>query len=558
MATVKRVGIPILKGVVLLLALNYLAGWLPLRLDLTEDGRYTLSDAAKNTLKDFEAPITVDVLLEGELPAEFLKLQAETEQILEEFGAENSRLRVEFVDPLEGVDDRETTINELQQIGLTPASVTIEEDGKVSQELVFPWAMVNFNDKTVKVPLLKNKLGATSEERVNLSVQQLEYAFADAFTKVGLTTKKKVAVIKGNNELDDLYLADFLGEIKAYYNIGAITLDSVASNPQQLLEQLKTFDLALIAKPTQPFSDPEKYVLDQYIVNGGRSLWLIDQVAMELDSLFNPTGSNLAINRDLNLNDFFFKFGIRLNTDLVSDLYNTPIVLATGDADASQYDPLPWVYHPMVFSRNDHPINNNIEALRLQFTGSIDTLGNSYNKTVLLSSSPLSKSEGIPRQIALSGISNKPDQQAYAGNGNLPLAVLVEGDFNSAFTNRVKPLRLKDAIEQGESNKMLVIADGDLIKNQIRQGRPLPLGYDKWTNGSFGNKAFLINSMNYLLDDTGLINIRNKKVAIALLDQKKIADQKMKWQLLNVLLPVGLLLIFGITANRLRKRKFAS
>ena len=538
-----------------LVLLNVISDAVYSRFDLTEDERYTLSEPALNSVTNFTTPVIVDVLLDGKLPAEFAKLKSETRQILEEYAAHNSNIKFDFVDPLEDRGEAESTIAQLQRLGLTPANVTIEENGKVSQEMVFPWAMINHNNTTVKIPLLKNKLGASSEERINNSVQNLEYAFADAFTKLSIKEKKRIAVLKGNGELDDIYLADFLTAIRDYYNIGAFTLDSVASNPQKTLDQLKKFDLALIAKPTIAFTDEEKYVLDQYVVNGGKSLWLIDQVAIELDSLFNESGSALAYPRDLNLNDLFFKYGIRINPVLVNDLYFTQIVLATGDGSNSQFNPVPWYYNPMVFSPNNHPINNNLEAIRFQFANSIDTLANKNKKTILYTSSPLSKLEGTPKQIRLDVINTPPKKESYT-DGNKALAVLIEGKFQSAFTNRIKPLKLDDYKQNGEDTKMLVISDGDVIKNQLKNGRPLELGFDKWTSNFYGNKEFLINSINYLMDDNGLINIRNKKVSIPLLDQKKIVDQKTKWQLINIGLPVILILIFGIVFNYFRKKKY--
>ena len=554
----KAVVISMIKAIIFLLLINVAGHYFNARFDLTEDNRYTLSQAAKNTVSGFENPIVVDVLLNGDdLPSEFIRLRQETKQILEEFASENSNIKFNFIDPLEDPSQRETTMAQLESIGLKPANVTTEENGKVSQERLYPWAMVNSPTKTVKVPLLKNKLGANMEERVNNSVQSLEYAFADAFTKLGIKEKKRIAVIKGNGELADITIADYLSSIKEYYNIGAITLDSVAVNPQNVLDQLKTYDLAIIAKPTEAFTDAEKYVLDQFVVNGGKSVWLIDQVAIELDSLFNPKGSALAYPRDLNLNDFFFSYGLRINPVLVNDLYFTQIVLASGDGNSAQYNPVPWYYNPMVFSRNNHPITNNLEAVRFQFANSIDTLKNKNNKTILYWSSPLSKPEGTPKQISLDIINNPPVKEDYT-KGNLPLAVLLEGSFSSAFLNRVKPVKLSGVKDQGEANSMLVVADGDIIKNQLKGGLPLELGFDKWTNNFYGNKEFLINAINYLLDDTGLINIRNKKVTIPLLDQNKIREQKFKWQLINIGLPVVIVIIFGMVFGYLRKKKYSS
>ncbi len=545
------------KAILVLVVINVIGHYIYTRYDLTEDQRYTLSQPSISSVQDFENPVIIDVLLDGNLPPEFIKLKGETQQLLEEFASENKNIKFNFVNPLEEAEASENIIAELRKLGLTPANVTIEENGKVSQEIVFPWAMVNYNNTTIKVPLLKNKLGASTEERVNNSVQHLEYAFADAFVKLNIKEKKRVAIIKGNGELEDIYIADYLTTIRDYYNIGAITLDSVASNPQKVLDQLKGFDLAIIAKPTQAFTDVEKYVLDQYIVNGGKSIWLIDEVAMELDSLFNENGSAFALERNLNLNDFFFKYGVRINPVLINDLYFTQIVLASGEGNQSEYNPVPWYYNPMVFSRNNHPINNNLEAVRFQFANSMDTLPNPYKKTILYWSSPLSKTEGTPREINLNTINTPPKKESY-NNGNQPLAVLIEGEFKSAFLNRVKPIALKGTMERGEANKMLVIADGDLIKNQVRNGRPLELGYDKWTNNYFGNKEFLVNSINYLLDDNGLINIRNKKVTIPFLDEKKIVEEKSKWQYINIGLPVVLILLFGWLFNAYRRKKYGA
>ena len=546
----------ILGGVLGVIVVNVVSNTVYQRFDLTEDRRFTLSVAALESVSSFNTPVVIDILLGGKLPSEFSRLQEETILLLEQFKSKNKNIILNLVNPLEELATRESTIISLQQLGLRPANITIEEDGKTTQELVFPWAMVNKGDRTIKVSLLKNSLGATAEERINNSVQNLEYAFADAFKKLQITDKKNIAVLKGNGELSDMYLADILTELSDYYNIGAITLDSVSSNAEAVLHQLSNFDLALIAKPTEPFTEAEKYVMDQYIIQGGRSLWLMDQVAVELDSLFNKTGSNVAIQRDLNLNDLFFKYGVRINPVLVNDLYNTPIVLANGEANNSQYSPLPWVYHPMVFSKNDHPINTNIEALRLQFANAIDTLPNGIKKTILLRSSPLSKTERVPKKISFDKLSTPLNRKDYMPHGGYPLAVLLEGEFLSVYRNRIKPVSLKKSLEKGFKNSMIIIADGDIIANQLQQGRPLELGYDKWTNNFYGNKEFLVNCVNYLLDEDGFINIRNKKVTIPLLDAEKIAQNKTKWQFIVIGLPLVLVVCGGLFNVMFRKRKF--
>ena len=544
------------KAIISIIVLNLLAGQFHYRFDLTEDGRYTLSDPAAEVAQRFGSPVVVDILLGGDLPAEFARLRSETVQLLESFASKNDNIKYNLVDPLGDPGQAEQSMAQLQGLGLQPASVTVEENGKVSNELVFPWAMVNHGERTVKVPLLKNRLGSTAEERINNSVQQLEYAFADAFTKLSLTDKKSIAVLKGNGQLEDLCMADYLGSIRDYYNIGPITLDSVATDPQKVLDQLKTFDMVLIAKPTHAFDEGEKYVLDQFMVQGGKSLWLVDRVAMEMDSIHAGGGSALALPRELNLADLFFSYGLRIEPLLVNDLYFTQIVLASGEGNDSQYNPLPWYYYPMVFSRNDHPINANIEALRLQFTSPIALLGDAYQKTVLLASSPLSKPDGVPGEVSLEMINVQPDRESY-NKGNMPLAVLVEGAFTSMYRNRVKPLKLQNVSDRGPANKMILISDGDAIKNQLSGGRPLELGYDKWTNSFYGNKEFLLNATNYLLDDTGLLDIRNKRVSIPLLDAEKIVAKKGKWTLLNIGLPLALTLLLGLGFNGYRKHRFA-
>ncbi len=550
--TVLHIG-AVFIGVVVL---NLLAGFVYARFDLTEDKRYTLSETTEQLVSGFESTVIIDVLLEGKLPAEFERLKVETSQLLEEFATVNRAIKFSFEDPLEDAEQADATIAQLQSIGLTPANVMIEEEGKRSQELVFPWAMVTYQNKTVKVALLKNKLGANTEDRINNSVQNLEYAFADAFTKLQVQEKKRIAVLKGNGELEDIYMADFLTSLREYYNIGAITLDSVDTNPQKVFDQLKTFDLAVIARPTTAFSETEKYLLDQFMVNGGKSLWMVDPVAMDLDSLNNERGSGIALPWELNLDDLLFRYGLRLKPVLVKDLYCTQIVLASGEGSSSEYNPVPWPYNPMVFSKNNHPVNRNIEAVKYQFTSALDTLPNAYTKTILAQSSPISRLESVPTEIGFDLLNSPPDKAQYT-NGDQPLSVLIEGAFVSAYTNRIHPVALERSKEEGPDNKMIVIADGDIIKNQLKQGRPLELGYDQWTNNFYGNKEFLLNCVNYLLDDTGLINIRNKEVRIPLLDAEKIADQRMKWQLINIGVPLLFILLLGFLFQMFRKGHYS-
>ncbi|EAP86031.1 gliding motility-associated ABC transporter substrate-binding protein GldG [Croceibacter atlanticus] len=546
---------PLILVVVILVIINSVSSSFFNRFDFTKDNRYTLSEAALDITNKAEAPLIVDVFLQGEFPSEFKRLQTETRSILEEFNAENPYIYFNFINPLEGNADAEAIATQFYQMGMTPARVTVKENGKNEQRIIFPWAMANYNDETVKIPLLKNNLGATTEERVNASVQQLEYVFADAFSKLLTPRKQKIAIMRGNGELPDLNIADFIKTIKPYYRVAPFTLDSVANNPIGTLEKLNEYDLVIEAKPTQAFTEQEKYVLDQYLMQGGKMLWLTEQVAFETDSLFNPSQTSFALPRTLNLDDYFFKYGIRINTELVNDLYSAPLILASGQGEDTQFNPYPWFYFPLPTATKAHPIVNNIEAVRFEYANPIDTLKNSINKTVLLTSSPTTKLDAVPRQLSLKALGQQPNLELYK-DSEQPLAVLLEGSFTSVYENRLKPFSYKNNKNNSEATAMLVISDGDIIKNKTNGNQPLELGFERYTGAAYGNKEFLLNSVNYLLDDTGLIDIRSKEISIAFLNPDKIADEKLKWQLINILLPLVLLAIFGVVFISLRKRKY--
>lgn len=544
-----------------LVLLNVIGNFIYKRFDLTQDKRFTLSEEAKQIVDKIDSPVIVDVFLKGNFPPEFQRLQSETEQLLDEFSAYNSNIKFEFINPTE--KGNESFQSQFEKFGLTPAQVSVTESGKQSTELVYPWALAHHDGKSVKIGLLKNQLGATSEERVNSSLQNLQYAFADAFKKIASEKSKKVAVLKGNGEYDDRYIADFFGTLREYYFIAPFTLDSVASNPEKTLKALQGFDLIVAAQPTEAFSDTEKYVLDQYVMNGGKSLWLLDATQMQIDTV---SGNTFAFGKDLNLNDFFFKYGIRINPNLLKDVYSAPIVLANGDEREAQYSRYPWFFSPLSSSANNHPIVSNIEAVKFDYASAIDTLPNNIKKTVLLSTSPISKIVGLPFPIDfdveipknLQVVNEGPNPSEYNA-GEIPLAVLLEGNFTSAYKNRVKPLKLEGKlknIDDGKPSKMIVISDGDIIKNQMQGNRPLELGFDKMTNQFYGNKEFLLNSVNYLLDDSGLINIRTRQIAVPFLDPQKTVEQRGKWQVVNLLLPLGLLALFGIVFTIYRKRKY--
>jgi len=535
--------------VIAIVILNIVLNSFYKRFDLTSDSRYTLSEATNNILDNIDEQVTIKVYLEGDFPSEFKRLQTETRQHLEELKAINSNIKFRFVDPLEQAE-------ELIKKGLQPSRLSTQEAGNVSETIIFPWAMVEYNDRTENVSLLATQTTTTQEQQLQGSIQNLEYAFADALHKVSSDKKQTIAILKGNGELDDIYVASFLRKLSEYYKLAPFTLDSVNRNPQKTLEQLSSYDLTIIAKPTEKFTENEKFTLDQYITNGGTSLWLVDNIVAEMDSLMQ-TGETLAYNRDLNITDLLFSYGARLNYDIVKDMYSSTIRLASGNVGGqTQFQDFLWQYHPVLTSRNNHPITANIETVNLKFASSIDTLKNGIDKTILLQSSKLSKPLGTPKLIALEEISKKPLPADY-NNGNKTLGVLLEGEFKSAYANRVKPFTTNLYKEKSTHNKMILISDGDIIANQIHQGQPLELGLDKWTNQQYGNKTFLLNAVNYLLDDSGLIKLRSKTIDLQFLDKQKVVVEKSKYQIINVLTPLILLSLFGFVFTFLRKRKYS-
>ncbi|MFK8265954.1 gliding motility-associated ABC transporter substrate-binding protein GldG [Capnocytophaga cynodegmi] len=539
-----KIGFKAIIAFLMLLLVNFLASKWHNRWDLTKDKRYTLSETTQKILLKIHSPIVIDVLLKGNIPTEFKKLQTETLQLLEEYSAFNNNIHFNFVNPLENEENTEQTLQELINFGLNPLQISQNEAGKSSIEYIFPWAIVNNGEKSEKVALFVNKLGANDQERIQNSVQRLEYSLTDALHKLTLKKRKKIAMLKSNGTLEDIYIADFLKSVQGYYRIAPFTLDSVSTNPEKTLKDLNEFDLLIVAKPTEPFSDPQKQVIDQFVMKGGRVLWLIDNVKIDINDLYNPSGTAMAMPVNLNLTDLFFQYGFRINFNIINDLYSSQIVIATGEGSQTRYMPIPWVYNPMILSKNNHLINNHLDATRLQFANSIDTLKNGIKKTILLSSSPFSKADGTPREVSLKIDVNKLDKNAYK-TGNIPTAVLLEGEFTSVYKNRIRPIDLKTNTEISKPTKMIVVSDGDIIKNDISDNNPLELGFDKWTNKFYDNKAFLQNAINYLLDDTNFLVLRNKKVQLAFLDREKVAESQKSWKIKSIIYP--LLLFFLVT-----------
>ncbi len=541
----------ILVVVIALVAINIVSLYVFKRFDLTNDKRYTLSDTTIDLIEGIEEPVQIKVYLQGDFPAEFKRLQIETDQLLSELSEINDLVQFRFIDPLSSSKD-------LIKKGLQPSRLTVEEGGKLSEAIIFPWAIVNYKDKEENVALLVDAVGASQgqEQQLQYSIENLEYEFANAIHKISKEKSRSIAILKGNGQPEDVYLYSFLKSLGTHYKLAEFTLDSVASNPLGTLNNLKKYDVSLIVKPSQRFSENEKLVLDQYIMQGGKTVWLLDNVYAEMDSLMQ-TGKTLAFNRDLNLTDMLFNYGVRINYNITKDLYSGSIRLAAGNTgNQVQYKDFLWPYFPMIFADNSNEITKNIEPVLLKFPSSIDTLKNGIKKTVLLQSSPLSKIIGTPSSIELNEIAKQADKNEYQ-DANTNFGVLLEGSFNSAYKNRILPFNLSAYKQQSIDNKMIIVSDGDIAINETLRGEPLPLDKDKWTNQNYGNSSFLLNSIHYLIDDQGLLSLRSKSLQIQFLDKERAFAEKSYWQIINLVFPLVILLVFGWLFNFLRKRRYS-
>lgn len=538
--------------IVILIVANVVSNQFFKRLDLTSDERYTLSETTLNALKNVKEPINIDIFLDGEFPAAFKRLQNETYQLLEEYKAYNSNIIFKFNNPNGDASNAEQFASELIGLGFTPTNINQNVKGKKELIQIFPWAIANIGEKSVRVPLLVNNYGNKPEENINKSVQLLEYAFTDAITKLTSVKKKKIAILKGNGEISDKYMSDLLLNAKEYYALGEFNLDSLTNDLPKTLANLKRFDMTLIVKPTQAFSDEEKYILDQYVMQGGKTMWLMDKVTIDLDSLHNQDRQSVAFPRDLNLDDLFFKYGVRINPTLIQDLLSTPV---TAQSPTGEDFPIDWLYSPVVRSEENHPINKNINLVKLEFANQMDTLKNGIKKTVLLKSSEKSKAVGAPLLVNLDQFMEDLDESKF-NQGNQIIGTLLEGKFTSVFKNRVKPFKINDNKDQGVDTKMIVIADGDIVNYTYINKKPVENSYDQWTQQSYGNKDFLINSINYLLDDNGLINIRSKNVELPLLDERKVTEKYTTSQVITVGIPLVLLVVFGFVFTYIRKLRY--
>jgi len=565
----------LILGLVVIILVNIISSFVFTRIDLTSEKRYSLSDATKNMLVDIDDLVFFRVYLEGEFPSGFKQLARETRELLDEFRACNANIEYEFINPSDSPDnlERQRIYQQLVEKGLNPTDLQVKTKDGTSKKLIFPGAIVSYHGREIPVELLLSQRTANPDEILNNSTQNLEFALADGIRKVIGNMRPKIALIEGHGELDKQETADITVALWDYYSVERVRIDGQLNSltERKAIDSTRVrisnkFDAIIIAKPDSAFSDKDKFIIDQYIMRGGKVLWLIDPVFASMDSLQVNT-ETMGVSLDLNLTDMFFKYGIRLNNNLVMDLNAMQIPVQVGEMGGQpQYEFFPWYYFPILTPLSENPIVRNLNALKTEFISSIDFVNQSSDieKTILLSTSRYSRTVNVPVMINLAIMGEKPDERLF-NKQNIPVAALLEGKFESVYANRMPPEILEDKdidfTEESSNTKMIIIADGDMIRNQMQfsQGNymPLPLGYDKYTGQQFGNKEFILNAMNYLTDDSGLISIRSKELRMRLLDRTKVENERTFWQILNTVVPIVLVLIFGMIQGVLRKRKYA-
>lgn len=522
--------------------------------DLTKDKRYTL---AENTLKivgQLNQPLTIEILLGGDLPPNYQRLRTELTVVLDQLKHINAFIQYDFVDPFAEETPPEKIIEDLYRYGLNPEIEIDQENQSTAQTVVVPWLILTMENKSSRVCLLQKNLGDTAEIRMEQSIQQLEYNILDGIHKLFLQKKKRIAVIKSHATSEDAKLLSFLQGLQPYYNLAPFNLKAFPAAPEKTLENLNRFDLVIVSNPKEVFSIEEKYIFDQYTQQGGNSLFLINPVAVAQDSLFVLQGDAVVYPVNNELDELFFKYGVRLNKNLITDLYSAPIVLAQGENASSEYKPYPWVYHPLIKPTSAHPIGSAIGNVQHRFTSSIDTLKGTLKKTALLTSSDRSKRKNPPFLIALKEATQPLKPSMFDENGMLT-AVLLEGVFPSLFENRIAPFSWVSD-KESKPAKMAIFSDGNLAENQLNNGEALELGYDKWTNNLYGNKAFLHNTVHYLIGEEERLNLRSKDIQLAFLDKTLLADNRKRLQYTAFLLPLILLGLSGVFLYVRRKQHF--
>lgn len=537
----------------LIVLINSHAGRYFFRLDLTEEKRYTITEPTKDILKKLDDQVYIEVYLDGDLNAGFKRLQTAIRETLDEFtvyGGANVQYKFVNPDKASSDADRNNFYNQLIGKGVQPTNLFDNQSGKKVEKIIFPSALISYKNKETPVQLLKGNVAASPMEQLNQSVENVEYELINAIKKITLNQKPSIAIIEGHDELRPIDVADLTTSLDEFYVVDRVNIQQT---------NLEGYKAIIIAQPKTRFSELEKYKLDQYIMNGGKALFFIDAIQMNLDSI--SKGGAYAFGYDLNINDMFFKYGIRINSDLIQDTEMGRIVVNIGKfGDQPNFKPFPWHYYVILNRFKRMPITKNLNGIYTRFLSTIDTIKTpNVRKTPLLLTNQYSRIRRMPNVVRLEEVRTDLDPKLY-NRSFLPVCYLLEGKFSSLFKNRFAPdsAENKQVKQESVPTKIIVFSDGDIPRNEIdkRNGQPLPLGYDPLSQQTFSNKDFVMNALAYLIDENGLISSRNKEITLRPLDKFRAQDEKLTWQLINMVLPVAVIIGFGAFRFWWRKRKY--
>lgn len=558
-------------GLVIIIFLNVIGYFFFARIDLTQEKRYTLSESSKKLMSNLEDIVFIRCYLEGDIPSEYKKLRNETKEMLDQFRAYNPDIEYEFVDPngFENAKDKNEFYQRLFEKGFSPLLTTSTNNNSQVQQYIFPYLEITYKGRTTIVPLISSKNGFSGESIINASIQNLEYNLYSAIRSVATQQRGKIAFLYGHGEWEVNNIWDFISSLSEYYDVDSISIneklnaltervyDSVNPN---LVKIKNKFDCLIVAKPTSIFSYKDLYLIDQYVMHGGKILWLLDPLNVSMDSL-QTQANTFAISNFTGVDDILFRYGVKLNTDLVTDMQCAKIPIVTGQYqnNTPQMTYYPWNFFPEINPNSNHIISDKISPVKMEFVSSIDTTNSPAKKTILLSSSNRTRVLNSPVNVSLQMLKQKQDVSLF-NSGAKDVAILLEGEFSSAFKNRLTPeMELNSQMaykDFSDTTAMIVIADGDVVRNDFMNGQLLPLGYDKYTRKMYGNKEFLINCVNYLCGDEDLIPLRSREVIMRRLDVAKIEREKTAWQIVNVALPIVIIVLFGVLLAVLRKKTF--
>lgn len=544
----------LLIGCLIVVLLNILSANLFFRIDLTSDKRHSVSQPTKQLMAGLNQEVDVTIYLDGEMNSGFLRLKRSVVELLDELSIYAPEgINYSFTNPTSLPQEEQKRLMQLfAENGISPTTIyERNRDGKSVQRLLFPWLRISYGDKQQWVSLLKNLKGNSGEENLNISIESLEFQLTDAIRLLTQKEIQKIAFIEGHGELSDYNTWDISLALSRYFQIDRGVLGTDAS----VLDDYKAI---IIAAPTQPFSENDKYIIDQYIMRGGRVLWLIDGIRLDENSL-STTGMSPTIPMDVNLTDMLFRYGVRVNPMIVQDqqCLLVPVNVASS-GEPAHFEPMPWYFAPLLLTSPNHPVSRNLPQVTGTFVSCLDMVGQNDNlrRDVLLATSNATHIISAPAAINVEEIELTPD---YFNLAYVPVAVALDGVFPSLFAHRLMPQNITNApakLKESVPTKQIVMASGSFISNDIQDGQPLPVGYDRYTQTQFGNRDFFVNALLYLTDDQGWINLRNKQLKIRLINKNIATNARLPLQLINVGMPLLLLAIFGVVFLWMRRRVY--